>query len=64
VEEETTMSKIENGPPEAEHKPHEDVAAEVCTDASMLHDKELDAVAGGYLTYKMKNVMVTSYSIS
>jgi hypothetical protein len=41
------MRKIENGPSEAVHKPHEDVAAEVCTDASMLNDKELDAVAGG-----------------
>jgi hypothetical protein len=30
----------------------------------MLNDKELDAVAGGCLTYKMKNVIVTSYSIS
>ena len=58
------MSKIENGPSEAVlHKPHEDVAAEVCTDASMLNDKELDAVAGGYLTYKMKNVVITSYSL-
>ena len=58
------MSRIENGPSEAGHKPHEDVAAEVCTDASMLNDKELDAVAGGYLTYKLKNVQVTSYSMS
>jgi hypothetical protein len=63
VEEETMMSKVENGQSEAVHKPHEDVTAEVCTDASMLNDKELDAAAGGYLTYKMKNVVVTSYSI-
>ena len=58
------MSKIENGPSETVHKPHEDVAAEVCTDASMLNDKELDDVAGGYMTYKMKNVIITSYSSS
>jgi hypothetical protein len=64
VEEEIMMSKVENGPSEAVHKPHEDVAAEVRTDASMLNDKELDAVAGGYMTYKMKNVMITSYSLS
>jgi hypothetical protein len=64
VEEETMTSKIENGPSDAVHKPHEDVAAEVCTDAGRLNDKELDDVAGGYLTYKMKNAMVTSYSIS
>jgi hypothetical protein len=64
VEEEIMMGKVENGPSEAVHKPREDAAAEVCTDTSMLNDKELDAVAGGYLTYKMKNVMVTSYSIS
>jgi hypothetical protein len=65
VEEEIMMSTVENkGPAEAERKPREDVAAEVCTDASMLNDKELDAVAGGYLTYKMKNAIVTSYSIS
>ena len=44
-------------------KPHEDVAAEVCTDASMLSDKELDTVAGG-LSYEMKNVMLTSYQLS
>ena len=56
------MSKIENRPSEAVHKAHEDV--EVCTDASMLNDEELDAVAGGYLTYKMKNVVITSYSSS
>jgi hypothetical protein len=61
---EIMMSKVENAPSEAVHKPHEDVAAEVCTDTSMLNDKELDAVAGGFLTYKLKNVMVTSYSIS
>ena len=43
------MSKIVNRPSEAvQHKPHEDVAAEVCTDASMLNDKELDAATGGY----------------
>jgi hypothetical protein len=64
VEEEIMMSKIENGPSQTVHKPHEDVAAEVCTDASMLNDKELDAVAGGYLMYKMKNAIVTSYSMS
>ena len=56
------MSKIENGPSEAVHKPHEDVAAEVCTDANMLNDKELDAVAGGYLKFTFKTVMVKSYS--
>jgi hypothetical protein len=64
VEEDIMIGKVENEPSEAVHKPHEDVAAEVCMDASMLNDKELDAVAGGYLTYKMKNVMVTSYSMS
>ena len=53
------MSKIANRPSEAVHKSHKDVAAEVCTDASMLNDKELDAVAGGY---KIKNAIVTSYS--
>ena len=56
------MSKIANRPSEAVHKSHEDVAAEICTDASMLNDKELDAVAGGYMAYKMKNAIVTSYS--
>jgi hypothetical protein len=44
------------------HKPHEGVAAEACTDAGMLNDKQLDDVAGGYLTYKLKNVVITSYS--
>jgi hypothetical protein len=58
------MSKIENRPSEAVHKAHEDVAAEACTDAGALNDEELDAVAGGYLTYKMKNVVITSYSSS
>jgi hypothetical protein len=58
------MRKIENGPSEAVHRAHEDVAAEVCADASMLNDEELDTVAGGYLTYKMKNVVITSYSSS
>jgi hypothetical protein len=57
------LSEVENGPSEAVHKPHDDVAAEVCTDTSMLNDSELDTVAGGYLTYKLKNVMVTSYQI-
>jgi hypothetical protein len=64
IEEKIIMSKIENGPSEAVHRQDEDVAAEVRTDAGMLNDKELDAVAGGYLTYKMKNAIVTSYSIS
>jgi hypothetical protein len=57
------MSKIRNGPSETVHKPHEDAAAEVCTDASMLSDRELDTVAGG-LSYEMKNVMLTSYQLS
>ena len=55
-------SKIENRPSEAVHKPHENVASEVCTDSGMLNDKELDEVAGGYLTYRLKNAMITSYS--
>jgi len=57
------MSKIANRPSkDVQHKPHEDVAAEVCTDASMLNNKELDAAAGGYLAFKFKTVMVKSYS--
>ena len=55
-------SKIENRPSEAVHKPHENVASEVCTDSGMLNDKEFDEVAGGYLTYRLKNAMITSYS--
>jgi hypothetical protein len=42
------MSNIVNRPSEAvQHEPHEDVAAEVCTDASMLTDRGLEAVSGG-----------------
>src|SRR5262245_29621872 len=43
---ERMMSKIENGPSEPLHKLHEDVAAEVCMDASVRNDKELDGPAG------------------
>jgi hypothetical protein len=56
------MSKIENRPSEAVQKPHEDVAAEVCTDANMLSDKELDTVAGGYMKYRFQELIVSSYS--
>ena len=58
------MSPIEGRPSEFVRKPHEDVAAQNCADAPRLNDQELEHVAGGYLTYKLKNVQITSYSIS
>jgi hypothetical protein len=58
------MSKIANRPSEAVHKPYEVVAAKACTDASMLNDKALDSVAGGYMRYRLDNALISSYSFS
>jgi hypothetical protein len=59
-----TMSTLEGRPSEPVRNPHEDVAAQNRADAPKLNDQELEHVAGGYLTYKLKNVQVTSYSMS
>jgi hypothetical protein len=58
------MSTLEGRPSETVRTQHEDVAAQNGADAPALNDQELEHVDGGYLTYKMKNVIVTSYSMS
>jgi hypothetical protein len=58
------MSHIEKQPADDLREPHQDVAAETCSDKSVLRDDELDAATGGYLQYKLKNCVVTSYSLS
>ena len=56
------MSKIEYRQSQTSREPHEDVAAEARTDNRVLQDDELDAVAGGYLCYKLERCTVKSWS--